>query len=68
MIFQDEEVDSDLEEQEENLEENSDYSSFDNDSEEEEQAARETFMAKYNVISWSSLPPTVAGKQKVSFK
>lgn len=52
-----------MSEQEDNMEENSDYSPSDEaDSEGEEQAARETFMSKNNTISWSSLPYQVAGR------
>lgn len=59
------EVDGDLEEdvseQEDNVEENSDYSPFDeDDSGGEEQAARQKFMSENSAICWSYLPCTAA--------
>ncbi|KAK9517545.1 hypothetical protein VZT92_022908 [Zoarces viviparus] len=56
-----EEVDSNLEdvsEQEDNVEENSDYSPSDED----EQAAKQMFMWKNSAICWSSLLHQVAGR------
>ena len=65
IVFQDE-VDIDLEEvseHEDNMEENSDNSpSEEEDFDEEEQAARQTFMSKNGALCWSSLLQQVAGR------
>ena len=66
LVFQDE-VDRDLEEDvsehEDNVEENSDNSpSEEEDFDEEEQAARQTFMSKNGALCWSSLLQLSAGR------
>lgn len=58
-------VKKDVSEQDDNLEETSDYSPSSGGSEGEDLAGNETFMSKNNVISWSSLPHAVAGRMAV---
>ena len=52
-----------MSEHEDNVEENSDNSpSEEEDFDEEEQAARQTFVSKNGALCWSSLPQQVAGR------
>lgn len=73
LVFQDEEADSDLEEdvseQENNMEENSNYRHCDEDNlEEEYQAARKTFKSKNYQLIFTSIKLQEGWQQKMSFE